>query len=58
MTAETTFNQKLLRGGARKGQSAGRKANTTIGAMRKAPCAMRLLPGRRRQGKQKWQMMN
>jgi dihydrofolate synthase/folylpolyglutamate synthase len=42
-------NQKLLRGGARKAQSAGRKANNTIYAVRKAPCAMRLPPGRRRQ---------
>jgi len=44
-----TSNEKLLRGGVRKGQSAGRKANNTNGAMRKAPCAMRLPPGRRRQ---------
>jgi hypothetical protein len=33
----------------RKAQSAGRKANNTIGAVRKTPCAMRLSPGRRRQ---------
>jgi hypothetical protein len=36
------LNQKLLRGGARKAQSAGRKANITINAVRKTPCAMRL----------------
>jgi hypothetical protein len=33
----------------RKAQSAGRKANNKIDAMRKTPCAMRLPPGRRRQ---------
>jgi glycosyltransferase involved in cell wall biosynthesis len=42
-------NQKLLQGGIRKAQSAGREANNTIDAVRKAPCAMRLPPGRRRQ---------
>jgi hypothetical protein len=49
-------NKKLLRGdvrkaqsAGRKAQSAGRKANNTINAMRKAPCAMRAPPGRRRQ---------
>jgi len=36
------FNQKLLQGGARKAQSAERQANNTIGAVRHAPCAMRL----------------
>jgi alcohol dehydrogenase class IV len=40
------FNQKLLQGVARKAQSAGRKANITIGAVRETPCAMRLPPGR------------
>ncbi len=49
MTDETTFNQKFLRGVVREAHSARRKANNTIGAMRKAPCAMRLPPGRRRQ---------
>jgi alcohol dehydrogenase class IV len=44
------FNKKLLREVVRKAQSVGRKANNTIGAVRKAPCAMRLPPGRRRQG--------
>jgi malonyl-CoA/methylmalonyl-CoA synthetase len=39
------LNEKLLRGAVRKAQSAGRKANDTIGAMRQAPCAMRLPPG-------------
>jgi N-formylglutamate deformylase len=39
-------NEKFLRGGARKAQSAGREANNLIDAMRKAPCAMRLPPGR------------
>ncbi|UCH98508.1 MAG: amino acid adenylation domain-containing protein, partial [Candidatus Aminicenantes bacterium] len=42
-------DEKLLQGALRKAQSAGRKAKNTIGAMRKAPCAMRLPPGRRRQ---------
>jgi hypothetical protein len=46
---ERIVNEKLLQGAVRKEQSAGRKANNTIGAMRKAPCAMRLPPGRRRQ---------
>jgi formiminoglutamase len=39
-------NEKFLQGGARKAQSAGRKASYKIDAMRKAPCAMRLPPGR------------
>jgi hypothetical protein len=47
--AETPLNEKLLRGSVRKAQSAGRKANKTISAVRKAPCSMRLPPGRRRQ---------
>jgi hypothetical protein len=34
------INQKFLQG-VRKAQSAGRKANNTIGVVRKAPCAMR-----------------
>lgn len=42
-------NKKLLRGDARIAQSAGRKENNKIDAIRKAPCAMRLHPGRRRQ---------
>jgi hypothetical protein len=37
-------NKKFLRGDTRKAQSAGRKANNTIGAVRKTPCAMRLAP--------------
>jgi hypothetical protein len=41
--------KSFCRGAVRKEQSAGRKANNTIGAMRKAPCAMRLPPCRRRQ---------
>ncbi len=45
---QTTSNQKFLRGDARKAQSAGRKANNTINAMRQAPSSMRLPPGRRR----------
>lgn len=45
MTYEATFNQKFLRGVVRKAQSAGRKANSTINAVRKAPCAMHLPPG-------------
>jgi hypothetical protein len=48
MPNETTLNQKLLRGAIRKAQSAGRKANNTINAMRQAPSSMRLPPGRRR----------
>jgi heterodisulfide reductase subunit A len=44
--AETTSNEKLLQGGARKAQSAGRKANNTINAMPQAPNSMRLPPGR------------
>jgi hypothetical protein len=32
--------QKLLRGDVRRAQSAGRKADNTIGAVRHAPCAM------------------
>ena len=32
-------------------QSAERKADNTINAVRQAPCAMRLLPGRRRPGR-------
>jgi amino acid adenylation domain-containing protein/non-ribosomal peptide synthase protein (TIGR01720 family) len=39
-------NQKLLRGKVRKAQSAGRKANNAFDAVRKAPCAVRLPPGR------------
>jgi formiminoglutamase len=39
-------NKKFLQGGVRKAQSAGRKANNKIDAMRKAPCAKRLPPGR------------
>jgi heterodisulfide reductase subunit A-like polyferredoxin len=39
-------NEKLLQGAVRKAQSAGRKANNQIDAMRKAPYAMRLPPGR------------
>ena len=46
---ETISNEKFLRGGMRKAQCAGRKANNTIGAVRYALCAMRLPPGRRRQ---------
>jgi glycosyltransferase involved in cell wall biosynthesis len=46
---EEENNQKLLRGDARKAQSAERKANNTIDAMRKAPYAMRVPPGRRQQ---------
>jgi phosphate transport system ATP-binding protein len=46
---ETKNNQKLLREDARKAQSAERKANNTIDAVRQAPSAMRLPPGRRRQ---------
>jgi DNA helicase-2/ATP-dependent DNA helicase PcrA len=42
------INKKFLRGGVRKAQSAGRKANNTIIAVRKAPCAMRLPPGFKR----------
>jgi hypothetical protein len=42
-------NQKFLQGNARKEQSAERKANNTIDAVRQAPSAMRLSPGRRRQ---------
>jgi hypothetical protein len=38
------INEKLLQEDTRKAQSAERKANNTIGAMRKAPCAMRLPP--------------
>jgi outer membrane protein assembly factor BamB len=45
----TINNKKFLQGGARKAQSAGRKANNTIGAVRQAPSAKRLPPGRRRQ---------
>ena len=45
------YNKKFLRGGARQAQSAERKANNTINAMRHAPCAMRIPPGRRRQKK-------
>jgi hypothetical protein len=45
-------NEKLLPGASRKAQSAGRKANNTINAVRQAPCAMRLPPGRRRQSEQ------
>jgi hypothetical protein len=51
MADETTFNEKFLRGTLRKAQSAGRKANNTIDAVRQAPCAMLLPPGRRRQEK-------
>jgi|GEM_PF-1163345 len=43
------LNQKLLRGAMRKAQSAGRKANNAINAVRQAPSAKRLPPGRRRQ---------
>jgi hypothetical protein len=49
MLLETTSNKKFLRGGMRKAQCAGRKANNTIGAVRYALCAMRLPLGRRRQ---------
>jgi non-ribosomal peptide synthase protein (TIGR01720 family) len=42
-------NKKFLRGVVCRAQSAGRKANNTIGATRKAPRATRLPPGRRRQ---------
>ncbi len=48
---QSNNNEKFLPGGARKAQCAGRKANNTIDAVRKAPCAMRLPPGRRRQKK-------
>jgi len=41
---ETINNQKLLQGIVRKAQGAERKANHTIDAVRKAPCAMRLPP--------------
>ncbi len=50
MTAKKPINQKLLWGASRKAQGAGRKASNTINAMLHAPCAMRLPPGRRRQG--------
>jgi hypothetical protein len=43
------INQKFLQEAIRKAQSAGRKANNTINAMRQAPSSMRLPPGRRRQ---------
>jgi 1-deoxy-D-xylulose-5-phosphate reductoisomerase len=42
-------NQKLLQGAVRKAQSAERKADNTINAMRQAPCAKRIPPGCRRQ---------
>jgi len=35
------INQKLLRGAMRKAQSAGRKADNTISAVRYALCALR-----------------
>jgi hypothetical protein len=50
-------NQKFLRGGVRKAQSAGRKANNTIGAMRKAPCAMRHAPSPWPPEAETWQMV-
>jgi activator of 2-hydroxyglutaryl-CoA dehydratase/predicted nucleotide-binding protein (sugar kinase/HSP70/actin superfamily) len=46
---EATSNEKFLREDARKAQSAERKANNTIDAVRQAPSAKRLPPGRRRQ---------
>jgi alginate O-acetyltransferase complex protein AlgJ len=48
MMPETTSNEKFLRGGTRKAQSAGRKAKNTTDAKRQAPCAKRAPPGRRR----------
>jgi hypothetical protein len=46
---EGNFNKKFLQGAIRKAQSAKRKANNTINAMRQALSSMRLPPGRRRQ---------
>jgi phosphoribosylformylglycinamidine synthase len=46
---QASHNQKLLQGDAHQAQSARRKANNTINAMRQAPSSMRLPPGRRRQ---------
>jgi methylmalonyl-CoA mutase len=41
------FNEKFLPGAMRKAQSAGRKANNAIDAVRQAPGARRVPPGRR-----------
>jgi hypothetical protein len=45
LAAKQKNNKKFLQGDARKAQSAERKANNTIDAVRQAPCAMRLPPG-------------
>jgi hypothetical protein len=39
------FNKKFLQGAGRKAQSAGRKANNRVDAMRKALCAFPLAAG-------------